>query len=327
MSFFWFDSVQKRKKCAVIGCHGLGGTIAYALAHSGLADSLVLIDQDKRLSRGQAADLCASLPFGTNLDVWSGEMSDLANSALIILALGSFPLHESAHADMVALNSPLIRQAVPHISAHAPDAVILVVSEPVDIMTYTATHYAGMPEKQIIGIGTLPYTHRLCRLIAQYLNISPDQVEAMILGQAGRRATVCWSAARVCGMPLLDYLTQVGRTHDTMILHSLFDDVINAFEHAENAKGAPDFSLANAVVSAADAVLNDKQLLLPLCTASDGFCDLSHVCMSVPCILGRHGAQVIESFIPAPAELEHLQKSAAALRSQLLDAQALFLQK
>ena len=327
MSFFSFDSVQRRKKCAIIGCHGLGGTIAYALAHSGLADSLVLIDQDKRLSQGQAADVCASLPFGTVLDVWAGETADLANCALIILTLGSSPLHESAHADMIALNSPLIRKAVLDVSAHAPEAIILVVSEPVDIMTYTATRYSGLSEKQIVGLGALPHTHRLRRLIAQYLNISPEQVEAMILGQAGRRATVCRSAIRVCGMPLLDYLAQMGRAHDAMILYSLFDDVINAFERAQDAKGASDFSLANAVVQVADCVLNDKRMLLPLCTASDDFFDLSHVCMSVPCILGKHGVQVIESFTPAPAELEQLQKSAAALRSQLLDAQALFLQK
>lgn len=310
-----------------MGCHGLGGTIAFALAQSGLADSLVLIDQDKRLSQGQAADLGASISCGTSFDVWAGETADLAGSALIILTLGSSPLHESAHADMIALNSPLIRKAVSDISAHAPDAVILVVSEPVDIMTYTATRYAEVPSKQIIGIGTLPHTLRLRSLIAQYLNIASEQIEALILGQAGRRATVCWSAVRIGGIPLPDYLAQMGRVHDTMILHSLFDDVITAFERAEDAKGAPDFSLANAVVKVADAILNNKRLLLPLCTASDNYYDLSHVCMSVPCILDRHGVQMIESFAPAPAELEQLQKSAAALRSQLLDVQALFLQK
>ncbi len=112
MAFFTFDSLHRGKKCAVIGCHGAGASIAHSLAHSGLVEALVLIDRDRRLADGQAADICASLPLYTDTDVWAGDYSDVCDCALIVLAIGTSPIYESAHADLALLNLPLVRVAI-----------------------------------------------------------------------------------------------------------------------------------------------------------------------------------------------------------------------
>lgn len=324
MSYFSFDIHDKGKKCAVIGCHGIGGTIAHALAASGIPDALVLIDRDKRLADGQAADLCSALPLRSDMDIWAGESADLADCALIVLAVGASPVHESAQADLIELNAPLVRHAVSDIAAYCKDAVVLVVSQPMDTMTYTALRYAGLPSRQIVGLGTLVYTQRLQHLIGKYLGADQNQVNIMILGEQGARATVCWSLARVCGMPLDAYLNAMGRGGDMPVLQSLFDDVLHEHERAVDAKGHADFAIAHATITLADAVLHDRRTLLPLCTLSDGYAELSHVCMSLPCILGRRGAELFPELLPFPAELEQLQRSATRLRARFPEVEKSF---
>ncbi len=324
MSYFSFDSRDKGKKCAVIGCHGIGGTIAHALAASGLPDALVLIDRDKRLADGQAADLCSALPLRSDMDIWAGESSDLADCALIVLAVGASPVHETAQTDLIEINAPLVRHVASEITAYNKDAVIVVVSQPMDTMTYTALRYAGLPSEQIIGPGTLIYSQRLRYLIGKYLGVDWHQVDIMILGEQGARATVCWSLARVCGMPLDAYLNAMGRGGDLPVLKSLFDDILQEHERAVDAKGHADHTIAQAVISLADIILHDRHTVLPLCTFTNGYAELSHVCMSLPCMLGKRGATIVPQLLPAPAELEQLQRSATRLRARIPEVEKSF---
>ena len=327
MSYFSLDIRQKSKKCAVIGCTGAGGAIANALLQSNLTDRLVLIDPDPRLADGLAADLSGALPLRADADVWAGDASDLRDCALIILSLGITPIYENAHADMISLNAPLLHRAVSDIAAYARDTVILVVSCPCDAMTYIAQRYAGLPPERVIGIGTLPTSLRLQRMIGKYLGVDCRHVECCLLGQADAQATICQRKTRVCGMPLADYLYAIGRSTDPQLLHTLFYDAIHANERAENAKGCAEFTLANACVQVADAVLNDRSTPLTLCVSTHAIPELSHACMSLPCLVGRQGAKPIPELMIAPAEMEQLQRSAARLRAQLMECEQLFAQK
>ena len=322
MSYFSFD-VQKSKKCAVIGCHGTGCAISYALAQSGMVDSLVLIDSDKRLSEGQAADLLGALPPQSDMDIWAGEFSDLSNCALIVLATGFPALHESAHADLIALNTPNVRHMLSQIATYTSDAVVLVLCEPVDIMTQIAVRYSESSAQRILGIGTLPLCLRYNSLLAKYLGADASQVHSMILGQADEHAVICKNHIYVCGMPLESYLKAIGRSIDMTIPLSLFDDALSAQRRAEDAKGRADYSLAKATLLVADAVLHDRNTVFPISRLSEQYCELPEVCISLPCRLGKHGAQIIPEILPDPAELEQLQKSASRLRAQLLDCEAL----
>ena len=182
MSFFSVDLMQSKRKCAVIGCLGTGGTIAWALAQSGLCDELVLIDDDKRTADGQVADILGALPYSASPDVWVGDYADLEGCSLIIMAVGIPALYESAQANQIELNLPLVRAAAAGIAANNSEAVVLVAGEPVDIMTHIALHSLGFPPSRVIGLGTLPLSLRTGKLIAQYLGTDSRNVQAMVLG-------------------------------------------------------------------------------------------------------------------------------------------------
>lgn len=320
MSYFSFDTVQQNKKCAVIGCGNQGGVAAHALAQSGIPDCLVLIDPDQRLARGQAADICGALPPDSDMDIWAGDATDLAGCSLIVLAAGISPVDESAHADLIALNTPILRKIASDIAANCPDAFVIVLSQPVDIMTYTVLRYSGLPRSRVVGVGTLPYTLRLQRLISKYIGADPKQINAMVLGEATEHATACWSNATACAMTLDAYLTDRGRSNDALILHSLLDDAVSACNHAVDAKGNAEFSNAAAALRIADAFFHNRNTLLTVCTLADGYCDLPRICMSLPCIISSRGAEIATGILPVQAEIRQLHKSAARLLAQLPDA-------
>ncbi|MBE6676891.1 MAG: hypothetical protein E7594_08645 [Ruminococcaceae bacterium] len=319
MSYFAFDLKKSKKKCAVIGCHTTGGTIAHALAVHAPIDELVLIDQDRRIADGQVADILGALPDSARLDVWAGEYADLGSCDLIVLSLGLPALHESAHADLIELNAPLIRQAVGSITTYNSDAVLLVVSDPTEAMTQIALRYSGLPASRVLGVGTLPISARLCSMLAQYLGADINQVQALVLGSADELAVLLQSQIYVSGMPLHDYLKAIGRSEDTGMFCSLLDDAIFAYGRACDVKGRADHSVAHACVRLADAIFNDRNMLLSPCVEANGYCELTRVSMSLPCLVGRHGARIVHEILPASAELEQLYKAAARQRAQLFD--------
>ncbi len=319
MSYFAFDLKKSKKKCAVIGCHTTGGTIAHALAVHAPIDELVLIDQDHRIADGQVADILGALPYHASLDVWAGDVSDLAGCNLIILALGLPALHESAHADLIELNAPLVRQAVINISTYNTDAVLIVVSDPTDVMTQIALRYSGLPASHVLGVGTLPISARLCSMLSQYLGTDINQIQAMVLGSADEHAVLLQSRLGVSGMPVRDYLRTTGRSDDTAMLCSLLNDAIFAHNRACDVKGRADFSIARACVLLTDAILNDRNTLMTPDVEAGGYCDLNHVSLSLPCLVGSHGARIVHEILPAPAELEQLCKVATRRRAQLFD--------
>lgn len=324
MSYFTFDRMQNKRKCAVVGCQSTGGTIAYALAQSDLFEELVLLDADKRMAEGQAADVIASLSPHAKADIWAGDFADLEDCALIVLALGIPALHESAHADLLELNAPPVRKALGSVTAFLSDATVLVVSDPCDLLTRMILRYTGLPPSRVLGIGTMPLCVRLAGLMARYLNTDAQNVQALVVGASDGHAVLLQSKLSVCGMPARDYLMARGRSEDITVLRSLLDDAVYAQDRACDAKGRADFSIASACVRIADAILNDRNTLMPLCIDADDYCDLSHACLSLPCLVGAHGARVVRRIIPDPAEAELLRKAAAQQHAQLLACEHLF---
>ncbi len=327
MSYFSFENKHNVNKCAVIGCSGVGATIAQALSQSSALDALVLVDSDKRIADCLAADLCCALDPDASLDIWSGDYSDVANCFLTVLALGHTHVYESAHADLTELNLPIIRKAIADITAYNSESIILVVSEPCEIMTYTVLRYAGLPQNKIIGIGTLPQTLYLRRLLGKYFCVDASQIDAVILGQSGDRGIFCMDNTHIAGMSLEKYLSMFGRNFEKSVIQSIFDDALHTFERAEYAKGRAEYAVARACKLIADCVLNDSNTILPLCIATDKLGEMATSCMSIPCLLGRHGARALPELFIAPAEYELLRRSSARLHTQILDTEQLLSRK
>ncbi len=325
MSYVNFELGKKWGKCAVIGCGAMGVSIAHALAGSGLFDAMVLLDEDKRLAEGQAADLACALDLHADVDIWAGEYADLEGCALIVLACGLVPLHETALSDLPSLNLPVIRRALSGLAAYAGNAVLLVASLPNELMTYTALRYSGLSPGRVVGLGTLPDTLRLRRLLGRYLTADPAQVDALILGRAGENATVIWSGARVAGLELDTWRASLGRSTDTLILHSLFDDVRCAETRCNDAKGHAHLAAAHAAATVARAIMEDRNTLLPLCVRSDSRFGVEDLCMSLPCVLGRGGVIAMPEPLLDATEQALLQRTAVYLRAAICDAEQLAL--
>ena len=321
MSLISFGPSQNIKKCAVIGCSGAGMAAAYTLSKNYMIDALVLIDPDSCVCNGVAADLCCSLPQDAHIDIWAGDYSDLADCSLIVLSLGQHHFHECAHADLISINLPLIRKAVSDITAYNRHSIILLLSEPCEIATLSTVRYSGLSAEKIIGIGTLPQTLYLRRLLGNYLGADPRQLDAMIIGQNDANGIPCISSSHISGIPIEKYMLLRGRSFDPAILHSLFEDTVHAFCRAEDALGCAVHAIGSACDIIATCIFGDTDTVLPLCVSTDHFDGLSGVCMSMPCVLGRHGVKLMEDCISESGHYDQLRRTAARLRAQLLDAQ------
>ncbi len=326
MSFFSIAQRRSARKCAVIGCSGVGAAVAHSLSQCGFIDQLVLIDPNQRAADGLAADLACAVPMGTSMDLWAGEYSDLADCSLIVLALGHGYLHESAHADLIELNLPIVRRAVANVTAHTHDGCVVVLSRPCEIMTHAVMRYAGMPQHKVMGIGTLAQTLYLRKMLGKYLGVDARQLESMILGQSDAHGFLCQGSMRVCGARIEDYLGAIGRSYDAAMLQSLLDDTLHAFERAEDAFGCAQYAIAQACTLIANCILTDANTILPICTAADALGDVAHCCLSLPCTVGRHGAHPLPDMYLTSAEHEQLRRSAARLHAQMLDAEQILSQ-
>ncbi len=327
MSYFSIVAKRNANKCAVIGCMGTGAAVASALSHCSLIDALVLIDPDKRIADGLAADLECALDFDSRIDLWAGDYTDLIECSLIILALGQDRLHENAHADLTEINLPIIKKAVAEIAAHNRDAIILTVSEPCDIMTYAVMRHTDLPGHKIMGIGTLLQTLYLRRMLGKYLGVDARQLDAMVLGQADLHGALCPDHVHIGGISIEQYLASIGRTYEKAVLDSLFDDVVQAFERTEAATGRAAFAIAHACKLVAECIFTDSNTVLPICTTTDNLSELAQSCISLPCLVNRHGARPLSNFGIAPTEFEKLRRTAARLHAQMLEAEQIFSQK
>ena len=321
MSFFSIAQRYHARKCAVIGCSGVGSAVAHAISQCSFIDQLVLIDPNQRASDGLAADLSCALPIGVSMDLWSGEYSDLGDCSLIVLALGHGYLHESAHADLIELNLPIIRTAIANITAHAQDACIVVLSRPCEIMTYAVLRYAGLPQYKVMGVGTLAQTLYLRKMLGKYLGVDARQLEAMIIGQSDTHGILSPGSMRVCGTRIEDYLGANGRSYDAAMLQSFYDDTLHAFERAEDASGCAQYAIAQACTLILNCILADTNTILPICTAADTLGDVAQCCLSLPCTVGRHGAHPLPDIFLTSTEHEQLRRSAARLHAQMLNAE------
>ncbi len=318
MSYFSFGSMQNTKKCAVIGCGGVGSTVAYTLSQSKQIDALVLIDPDQRTSNGVAADLNCALASDSRLDLWAGDYADLSGCTLIILTLGQHRIFENTHADLSAQNLPIIRKAVADITAYNNHACIIVLSEPCEVMTYQVMCHAGIPHQRVIGIGTLPHTLYLRRMLANYLSVDPRQLDAMILGESDIQGAFLLDSIRICGYTPEQYLTSIGRHFDQAMMHSFFEDAMHAFERAQDVTGCAQYATARACALVAESILSDANTILPLCTTTEGIGDLAGACLSVPCIVNKHGARAMLDHSLSLDAYEKLRRSASKLHGQMI---------
>jgi L-lactate dehydrogenase len=307
-----------KRKVAIVGAGAVGSTAAYALAQSGLAEEIVLIDQNKELARGQVLDLAHGQPFFPTVSIREGNSSDYGDAQLILITAGTAQRPGETRLQLLQRNAVIMRSIIDDIVKQNSDGVLLIVSNPVDVMTHVAIQSAGKERGRIFGSGTVLDSARLRYFLSEHCGVDVHNVHANILGEHGDSEFAAWSMTHVAGMPIDKFCPICGQCTDwTVERNKIEQKVRDSAYHIINYKGGTCFAVGLALVRIAGAVLRGEKSVLTVSTKLDGEFGLHDVCLSVPCLISAGGVErIIESSLP-DHEMTALQNSAAVLKQAI----------
>ena len=310
------------RKVAVIGCGLVGSASAFALLESGLFSEMVLIDVDADRAEGEALDISHGMAFASPMTIYAGTYDDIADAAVIVVTAGVGQKPGETRIDLVHRNVEVFRGIMGEIRARDCGGILLVVSNPVDILTYVAIRLSGLPEDRVIGSGTVLDTARLKQIIGDRLEVDPRNVHARILGEHGDSEIIAWSSAHVAGIPLEDFFNMRAEGSYADFRDEMSDLVRNAAYEIIRRKRATYYGIALSVKRICEAIVRDEKSVLSVSNMLHGEFGIEGVALSTPCIVGRAG---IEGRMPPSlnyAEQQSLKESAALLR-EVIDEIAL----
>ena len=308
------------KKVSIIGAGNVGATIAYTLTVSGLAAEIALIDINKDKAKGEALDIFQGTTYSAPVNIYQGEYPDINGSDIVIVTFGMARRPGQTRIDLAQANVNIIKSAMPEITKYAPNAVYIVVSNPVDILTYTIAKVCGLPENKVIGTGTLLDSSRLRSELSARLKISPKNVHAYVFGEHGDTSMIPWSLTSIGGLDVKTYCRSVCKEYRSFKVEDLEEieaQVRNSGARIINWKGATYYAIALTVKRICECVLGDSNSILPVSSLIHNRYGIDDVCISLPCIIGSEG---IKGFVNPPLtddELVLLQKSGKAMRDVL----------
>lgn len=280
------------RRVAVIGVGFVGASIAYALTITNLAREIILIDMDQRKAEGEACDIQHGIPYmGTSL-VHAGDCSDCRDCDLIIITAGRNRRPGETRLDMISDNIQIMRDVVSKIRPYYTKGAIMVVSNPVDILTYECDRLMGLPNGRVFGTGCILDTSRLVRSIANYTKLRIEAVKCNIVGEHGDSQFPVWSRLAIAGVPMDEYCQNVGLIWGSEQKEMIYNRVKNMGAEIISAKGRTNYGIATCVCSLADAVLNQRLTIAPVTTPLKGEYGLSDVALSVPSIIGVNGVEM-----------------------------------
>jgi L-lactate dehydrogenase len=300
-----------RTRISIIGCGHVGTSCAYAILQNRLAREIVLIGDTETHVQGEALDLQQSVPLGTPVKIFAGTYKDAAASSIVIMTVGTPAKFVGSRLDMLAGNVVIVRNCLQRLMAEGFDGVLIIATNPVDVLTYIVQKESGLPPGQVIGSGTLLDSERLRHILGEQLNVDPRSVHATVIGEHGDSSVAVWSAAQVAGLPLTRYPGA-----DTLPTH---EELLIAVRYAGPAvallKGNTCFAIASCVTRICEAILRDERSVLVVSTLMTGQYGLHDVALSTPCIVGNCGVEsVIELHLNA-AEQKALEHSAGVLKN------------
>lgn len=302
-------------KVAIIGAGGrVGSCAAYALQWSGIASELILVDVVEDLVRGEALDLLHGSALINDQRIYAGTVEVAAKADLIVITAGLRRKPDESRLALINRNVSLFVSIIEDLqdARIQEQAILLIVSNPVDILTYLAIERSGLPQNQVIGLGTLLDTCRFCSLIARQIEAAPSQVRALILGEHGNSMVPIWSSAQWNGVPLEKH-TALPAARKIEI----FEQTRESGAEIIRLKGGAGWAVATSIESLARAILLDQRKLLPVSTLQSGAYGIKGICMSVPTIVGRNGALKHLEVELWPREIQGLRKCENTLKETL----------
>lgn len=312
-------------KVGIVGSGFVGSTAAYAIALTGGASEVVLVDLDENLARAHAEDILHATPFAQPVRVSAGGYPALRGASVVVLACGVAQREGETRLELLDRNVKVFQSVVPGVLEHAPETLLVVATNPVDIMTQAATKISGLLSSRVIGTGTILDTARFRTLLGEHLRVAPHSVHAYVIGEHGDSEVLAWSNAKIGGVPLLDFARQIDRTIDDAAEKRIDDGVRNAAYRIIEGKQATYHGIGAGIARIVQAVRDDEGVVLTLsCLCEPGGDEPVGVCLSMPRILTARG--VVATLRPALSEKERqlLEDSARILRqsAEKLDIEA-----
>lgn len=308
-------------KVGIVGCGMVGSSSAYALVMSGVGREIVLVDLNRARAEAEANDLFHAVPFAHPLTVRAGDYPDLAGTRVVVIAGGVAQKPGETRLHLLQRNAEVFRQIVPSVLRHEPEAVLLVVSNPVDIMTHLAAHFArefNVPATRIIGSGTTLDTARFRTLLGQRFGVDPHHVHAYVIGEHGDSEVLTWSLATIAGTHIEEFARMRGCEVLTAAERTAIDEQVRrAAYHIIAGKGATYYGIGSAVARIVDVLLHDQRAILTICTRIENVPGCEGVTFALPHLVGGQGALAT---IPLPldaTEQKALRRSAGILREAI----------
>ena len=307
-------------KIGVVGCGLVGSTSAYALVMSGVGREIVLVDVNRARAEAEANDIYHAVPFAHPLTVRAGEYADLDEASVVVIAGGVAQKPGETRLQLLQRNADVFRQIVPSVLRVAPGAVLLVVTNPVDVMTHLAAHFAaefGVPHTRVFGSGTTLDTARFRTLIGRHFDVDPQHVHAYVIGEHGDSEVLVWSQATIAGLSLDRFVKVQGTPHTGDERKNIDEKVRRAAYQIIAGKGATYYGIGSAVARIVDVLLHDQRAILTICSRITGVPDCDGVTLSLPHLIGGGGVRATIPLALDATEREGLRRSAEALREAI----------
>jgi L-lactate dehydrogenase len=301
-------------RVAIIGLGNVGATFAYALLLSGLAAEIVLIDANRAKAEGEAMDLNHALPFTHPTRVWVGNYSDCAGAAVVVLAAGAPQAPGETRLDLIKKNATIWRSIVPQVAQHNPDGILLIATNPVDVLTYAAWKLSGYSSQRVIGSGTILDTARFRYLLSQQLGVDARSVHAYIVGEHGDSEVPVWSLANIAGMRLPEFYKAQGIAYDPALMEDIFRQTRDAAYRIIERKGATYYAVAAGLMQITQAILRNQKTVLSVSSLIDNYYGLNDICFSLPTVVDRGGVEQLLRLQLDRTEVEKLRASAQVLK-------------
>jgi len=297
-------------KIGIIGCGFVGSSGAFAIALVGAATDLILIDLNADLAKAQAEDILHATPFSEPVRITAGDYSKLKGAELVVLACGVGQKPGEPRLKLLERNVNVFQNVVPQVLEHAPDSILLIVSNPVDIMTQVVTKISALPPERVIGSGTILDTARFRTLLAEHLGLSPNSIHAYVLGEHGDSEVLAWSSCKIGGVPVIEFSEQIGRRITDDVKARIDDGVRRAAYRIIDGKGATYYGIGAGIARIAKAIRDDEGAVLTLSNVEG----LNSVSLSLPRVLKAKGVETTIQPILSKEEEEALKRSADTLR-------------
>ena len=285
------------QKAAVIGCGFVGSTIAYTLMQKGLFSEMVLLDANKAKAEGEAMDISHGLPFTHAMDIYAGEYEDIADASVVIITAGANQKPGETRLDLVQKNAAIMRS--------------------IDILTEVALRESGFPKERVIGSGTVLDTARLKYIISEKLDVDSRNVHAFIVGEHGDSELAAWSCANIYGIKLQDFAKMRGYEHFAQDMEEVYKGVRDSAYEIIERKGATYYGIGMAAEKIVEAIVRNSHTVAPISVSLDGKYGLEGLCLSIPTIVGRGGAEQVLEIDFSEEEMKKLRKSAEELGAVL----------